>query len=101
MGAPNARRPWQYVLEPLSGYLYLGEVLMRDDGQRYAEAWNFGPATPSICTVADLADKFIGDWGAGSWEDPSNQEQLHEAGWLALKLTIPWGGHPCGILMRR
>jgi CDP-glucose 4,6-dehydratase len=81
---PQARRPWQHVLEPLGGYLALGQRLLADDGAAYAEGWNFGPATTSIRPVCDLADRLVATWGGGSWEDQSNPASLHEATWLAL-----------------
>jgi CDP-glucose 4,6-dehydratase len=81
---PGARRPWQHVLEPLGGYLALGQRLLAQGGMDFAEGWNFGPATTSIRPVRDLADRLVAAWGSGSWEDRSNPASLHEATWLAL-----------------
>ncbi len=81
---PQARRPWQHVLEPLSGYLLLGQRLLAGDDPRIAEAWNFGPATTSIRPVSDLVDRLVRAWGSGSWLDRSDPANLHEATWLAL-----------------
>ena len=82
---PDATRPWQHVLEPLSGYLWLGARLLHD-GQQYAGAWNFGPASQSgDRSVRWVVEDFLAEWGAGSWsvaEDPSGQP--HEAHRLGL-----------------
>jgi CDP-glucose 4,6-dehydratase len=80
---PRATRPWQHVLEPLSGYLMLAERLCTD-GEPYAEAWNFGPAPTSTATVQAIADRVAEFWGAGAkWElDP--EPQPREAPLLAL-----------------
>lgn len=81
---PQARRPWQHVLEPLGGYLALGQLLLGSTGSAFAEGWNFGPAATSIRPVRDLAERVVRAWGAGSWEDRSDPRAVHEAGWLAL-----------------
>jgi CDP-glucose 4,6-dehydratase len=79
---PSATRPWQYVLEPLAGYLLLG-VLMYEDGNRYSSAWNFGPDDESIITVEELVKLVIKHWDNGSYIiDTSNHP--HEAGLLKL-----------------
>jgi CDP-glucose 4,6-dehydratase len=64
---PAAIRPWQHVLEPLSGYLRLATVLLAPGGQRFAEAWNFGPEPASALSVAELVDLLVREWGRGSW----------------------------------
>lgn len=64
--SPHATRPWQHVLEPLSGYLHLGSLLAGKDGQRFAEAWNFGPDDRSVVTVEHLARRLVAHWGSGS-----------------------------------
>jgi CDP-glucose 4,6-dehydratase len=64
---PKSVRPWQHVLEPLSGYLMLAERLARE-GAAWAEAWNFGPDRADAVPVADLADRLIRRWGSGRWE---------------------------------
>ncbi len=79
---PQATRPWQYILEPLSGYLWLG-ALMYQCGIRYSEAWNFGPDEDDILTVEKLAGLIIKHWGGGSYSlDTSNHP--HEATLLKL-----------------
>lgn len=59
---PEATRPWQHVLEPLSGYLLLGQKLLA--GEPVAEAWNFGPGPDETLTVADVAGRFQTEWPA-------------------------------------
>lgn len=59
---PYAVRPWQHVLEPLSGYLLLASRML-EDGKRYSGAWNFGPEYEEVVRVEDLVDKAIADWG--------------------------------------
>jgi CDP-glucose 4,6-dehydratase len=84
--APDAVRPWQHVLEPLSGYLTLGSALARDDGYLFATAWNFGPDTFQMFTVADLVESMIHAWGSGSWVANSFANGRHEA--MMLRLSI-------------
>lgn len=86
---PQAVRPWQHVLEPVSGYLMLAEQLLGDEGQTFARAWNFGPDADSDSTVGDVARltcRLMGD------EDrlrlPSEPATLHEAGLLRLDSTL-------------
>lgn len=62
---PSAVRPWQHVLEPLSGYLMLGARLVVD--QSVADAWNFGPLPTNRATVLDLVQETIRQWGSGSY----------------------------------
>jgi CDP-glucose 4,6-dehydratase len=81
---PRAVRPWQHVLEPLGGYLQLGAALLRDS-EEYSGVWNFGPDDSSHLTVAEMADRLIQYWGAGSWKDLSDPHALHEA--MLLKLN--------------
>ncbi|MBA3739642.1 MAG: CDP-glucose 4,6-dehydratase [Chloroflexi bacterium] len=65
---PEHVRPWQHVLDPLSGYLRLVERLFHE-GDEYAEAWNFGPATSSCVSVGEVADRVAALWDQGSrWE---------------------------------
>lgn len=71
---PRATRPWQHVLEPLSGYLWLGTQLMGARAVEYAEGWNFGPRTANGRMVQELVDELIKGWKGGSWKlaDESN-----------------------------
>jgi len=69
---PQATRPWQHVLEPLSGYLMLGEHLYRH-GHRYASGWNFGPSEQSERTVGWIIEKLYAMWGVGfDWKRDEN-----------------------------
>jgi CDP-glucose 4,6-dehydratase len=79
---PQASRPWQFVLEPLSGYLLLG-ALMLQDGTKYNSAWNFGPEDSSILTVEEIARQVVENWGSGAYRCDSS-EQPHEATLLKL-----------------
>jgi CDP-glucose 4,6-dehydratase len=83
---PHAVRPWQHVLEPLSGYLLLAER-MYDKPTVYAGAWNFGPEDSSFLTVGKLVDAVVSSWGAGTWEDRSTPEAVHEAHLLKLDIS--------------
>ena len=81
--SPHAVRPWQHVLEPLSGYLQLGASLWHNS-QKYSGPWNFGPDDSSHLTVAAMADRLIKYWGSGAWDDLSGPNALHEAKLLKL-----------------
>jgi CDP-glucose 4,6-dehydratase len=61
---PTSIRPWQHVLEPLSGYLTVGERLLTEPG-RFTGAWNFGPQNRSARTVEDLANAVVHHWAGG------------------------------------
>jgi CDP-glucose 4,6-dehydratase len=78
----SATRPWQYVLESLSGYLLLG-ALMYKDGTKYSDAWNFGPNDESIIAVEELVKLVIKYWGSGSYTIDTSSHP-HEAGLLKL-----------------
>ena len=82
-----ATRPWQHVLEPLSGYLWLGACLTDTRLSRFnpllASAFNFGPALASNRTVADLVQEILKHW-SGAWEDRSDPNATHEAKLLNL-----------------
>jgi CDP-glucose 4,6-dehydratase len=80
---PNATRPWQHVLEPLSGYLLTAANLLSDP-KRYSGAWNFGPKAQSIRTVKDLAEMIVADWGSGRVEVAPQLNAPHEANLLHL-----------------
>lgn len=81
---PNAIRPWQHVLEPLSGYLKLSESLLKDEGICYADAWNFGPADSDARPVKWIADKIIEKIGAHAGWIQDSESQPHEAHYLKL-----------------
>jgi CDP-glucose 4,6-dehydratase len=84
--SPKAIRPWQHVLEPLSGYMLLASK-MRDKPTKYCEGWNFGPRTESIATVWDVASKVVENYGKGELRDLSNPNDLHEAKLLMLDIS--------------
>jgi len=79
---PQATRPWQYVLEPLSGYLLLGG-LMHEEGAKYSNPWNFGPNDESIITVEELVKLVIKHWGSGAYTIDTSSHP-HETGFLKL-----------------
>jgi len=81
---PDAIRPWQHVLEPLSGYLTLAARLLSDDPAPYCAAWNFGPLPADEATVAELTEAMIDSWGSGEWLDNSSPDDLPEAHTLRL-----------------
>jgi len=80
---PQATRPWQHVLEPLSGYLLLAQKLC-ENPIRYSGSWNFGPSIESIKTVKELTEKTIEIFGKGSLSIGETDKQKHEAGLLHL-----------------
>ena len=83
---PQAIRPWQHVLEPLSGYLLLAERLFHD-GAAYADGWNFGPAIDDTRPVAWIAEKITAAWGAGASWERHFELGPHEAHFLSLDCT--------------
>lgn len=84
---PGATRPWQHVLEPLSGYLWLASRLLGPDGRGWTDGWNFGPADASVTTVRVLAEELVAAWGQGGIEIAGNAGQPHEAGLLKLDVS--------------
>ena len=82
-----ATRPWQHVLEPLSGYLWLGACLsdrqLPSFSAQLASGFNFGPALSSNRTVADLVQEILKHW-PGRWDDKSDPKAVHEAKLLNL-----------------
>jgi len=80
---PHAIRPWQHVLELLSGYLWLGACLWKDP-EKYGGGWNFGPANDAHVTVGEVVNLFIKSWGAGQWQDLSEPGAVHESATLRL-----------------
>jgi CDP-glucose 4,6-dehydratase len=93
--SPKAVRPWQHVLEPLAGYLWLGARLLGPEPERFCEGWNFGPDSASSVAVAPLVERVIAAWGQGSWDDVSRPDAVHEASLLRLaidkaKVRLGW-----------
>ena len=108
---PRATRPWQHVLEPLSGYFWLGENLIKKSDNIAGEAFNFGPDSKVMKPVHELVNLFLKFWGESSWgHAPAEQEKkestllklccdkaLHRLGWHsvlsfeeAVRLTAEW-----------
>lgn len=84
---PQAVRPWQHVLEPLSGYMLLAERL-HGRGDRYAESWNFGPEEARGETVGWVATEAARAWGGGAnWTAGGEVGGAHEAQLLRLDCT--------------
>lgn len=84
--SPHATRPWQHVLEPLSGYLLLAERLA-ERGQEYSGGWNFGPAEGSARTVGEVVEAFSAAWGEGAVHTLDDGPHPHEAACLRLDCT--------------
>ncbi len=83
---PKSIRPWQHVLEPLSGYLQLGVKLL-ENPVKFTGAWNFGPFAEDNLMVEELVFKAIKVWGHGDFSIPINLNQPHEAGLLKLDIN--------------
>ena len=83
---PASLRPWQHVLEPLAGYLWLGARLAAADGADFAEGWNFGPNPAEIQPVGALAEAMLARWGRIGWDDASDPAAPHEAAVLRLAI---------------
>ncbi len=83
---PQATRPWQHVLEPLSGYLTLAEHLYIN-GQSFAESWNFGPNADEDWPVHQIVTNIVNIWGNGaSWQSKGGNHP-HEANYLKLDIS--------------
>ncbi|HEY8887370.1 MAG TPA: CDP-glucose 4,6-dehydratase, partial [Gallionella sp.] len=92
----HAIRPWQHVLEPLSGYLLLAQKLY-EEGAAYAEGWNFGPNDEDAKPVQWIVEKLTQSWGEGASWALDGSEHPHEAHYLKLdcskaKARLDW--HP-------
>ena len=83
---PNAVRPWQHVLEPLSGYLKLGSLLYTN-AKEFAGSWNFGPSSKNMVTVKELAEKVVKKWGHGEISYQSKKNKFSEANLLHLDIS--------------
>jgi len=110
--SPQATRPWQHVLEPLSGYLWLGAKLLKGDAGLNGEAFNFGPDAGVNQTVAELLDAMALRWSGAKWCVPDGCQQggkeatllklscdkvLHHLSWQAVlqysetvSFTVDW-----------
>ena len=84
--SPHAVRPWEHVLEPLSGYLLLAKK-MWEKPTEYCEGWNFGPEQESVLTVWEVASAMIDNFGFGELRDISDSNAPHEANLLMLNIN--------------
>ncbi len=94
---PNAIRPWQHVLEPLSGYMILAQKLY-EQGSCFAESWNFGPNDEDAKTVEWIVQHLCSIWGNGAGYHQDQAEHPHEATYLKLdcsKAKAQLGWQPC------
>lgn len=82
---PNSTRPWQHVLEPLSGYLTLAEKLWHEP-KPYAEGWNFGPKDEDAKPVGWIVERMASKWGDASWRIDDG-DHPHEANYLKLDIS--------------
>jgi len=80
---PHATRPWQHVLEPLSGYLLVGQKLLEED-VTFSEAWNFGPSDDENLSVEDVVKKVKLYWDKIEYQINDTSKQPHEANLLKL-----------------
>jgi len=92
--SPHAIRPWQHVLEPLSGYLVLAERLY-EQGAAFAEGWNFGPANQDARPVQWIVERLTQLWGEGSRWELDGADHPHEAHYLKLdcskaRMSLGW-----------
>ena len=83
---PGAVRPWQHVLEPLSGYMTLCEKIW-DQPSKFSEGWNFGPEDEDVRTVEEVTDRVSELWGNHAVWKKSNGDHPHEANLLKLDIT--------------
>lgn len=84
--SPRAVRPWEHVLEPLSGYMMLAQK-MWDNPTKYCEGWNFGPEDDSVSTVWEVAAELVKNFGFGELKDSSELNAVHEARFLMLDIN--------------
>ena len=93
---PDAVRPWQHLLEPLSGYLWLGAKLFQE-GAKFSGSWNFGPALEDTLTVGEIAEKISRHWDKMRFEYKQEEKAPHEAKLLQLDCSkaareLEWRG---------
>lgn len=84
--SPKAIRPWEHVLEPLSGYMLLAKKQWEQPTD-FCEGWNFGPEAESVSTVWEVASELIKNYGKGELKDSSDPNAVHEAKLLMLDIT--------------
>lgn len=83
---PHALRPWNHVLQALSGYLTLAARMLQSDDPTLAGGWNFGPLPGNELPVREIVEHLIDQWGSGRWFDASDPKQPHES--QVLRLSI-------------
>lgn len=93
---PQATRPWQHVLDPLSGYLLLGQKLL-EGNKEFGEAWNFGPSDDAAIPVVQMAQEMQKLWDNIDYQIEQNKDNPHEAGLLKLdcskaRMKLKWKG---------
>jgi len=81
---PLATRPWQHVLEPLSGYMWLAHQLRI--GPEVTQGWNFGPDQHNVRNVQQLVDQLVRDWGSGAADHLDEAGAPREAAALSLNI---------------
>lgn len=91
---PASVRPWLHILDPLYGYLLLGQKLL-EEGHAYAEGWNFGPQETAGITVEQLVDKIVSLWEGGSWDlapDSNAKPEMHtlRLNWDKASQRLRW-----------
>jgi len=84
--SPHAVRPWQHVLQCLSGYLTISAKLLQAIDPSICSGWNIGPQPGNELTVEKVVEQFIESWGTGEWQDISDPNQPREAGILRLSI---------------
>lgn len=84
--SPRSVRPWEHVLEPLSGYMLLAQK-MWNEPTKYCEGWNFGPDADSVLNVWEIASLMVENFGYGELRDVSDPNALHEANLLMLNIA--------------
>ena len=89
---PAAIRPWQHVLDPLTGYLELAGSMLADPNERWCGGWNFGPAAGPDIPVRQLVEMFIAAWGSGSWRDVHDPRGPLETAVLRLSIDKACAG---------
>jgi CDP-glucose 4,6-dehydratase len=83
---PTAVRPWQHVLEPLSGYLLLAARMLERRDPSICSAWNFGPVAGDCLPVQSIVEQACRAWGDGRWDARVSSAAPHEAGMLRLNI---------------
>lgn len=84
--SPRAVRPWEHVLEPLSGYMKLAQK-MWNEPTKWCEGWNFGSESEGVATVWEVATEVIKNYGSGELKDSSDPNAVHEANLLMLNIN--------------